>query len=183
MRVVFARHATTDWNVAGRIQGHTDIPLNARGREGAASLADLVRPHHVARIVSSDLIRARETATIIAAAIDVPCVTDARLRECGFGELEGLTVAAANARYPEARLAEAGKSADDLRAYDFRPWGGEDADAVAARHQNLLDALCIECGDRAVCLVGHGRGLGTILARHWSHLPIRQGTILALEYP
>jgi probable phosphoglycerate mutase len=91
------RHGETAWNVDGRLQGQLDIPLNERGREQAAAAAAYLSrlhgpaspaPMHAA--YSSDLSRAAETAAIIAAAVGVPVVADARLRETNLGVWQGM---------------------------------------------------------------------------------------------
>lgn len=84
------RHGRTHWNVDGRIQGHTDIPLDevgqAQARDSARRLASL-RPDAV---VSSDLTRARDTAAALAALTGLTVTVDPRLRETFFAEWEGL---------------------------------------------------------------------------------------------
>jgi probable phosphoglycerate mutase len=88
------RHGQTDWNLARRIQGSTDIPLNDAGRahahEAAAFLSD--GTHHT--IYASPLARAHETAQIIARelGLSAPQLTDG-MREREFGEGEGMLVA------------------------------------------------------------------------------------------
>ena len=62
MRLLLVRHGETDWNAAGRIQGATDTPLNARGREQALALAGKLRYERPARLCTSPLRRARERA-------------------------------------------------------------------------------------------------------------------------
>jgi probable phosphoglycerate mutase len=92
-RVLYvARHGETDWNAAWRWQGHTDVPLNALGREQARALATRLAAVPLAGVVSSDLSRASETAQIVAAELGLPVVyADAGLRERSFGIFEGLT--------------------------------------------------------------------------------------------
>ena len=60
-----ARHGETDWNAAGRWQGQSDVPLNDLGRDQARRLGEALRDKGVTAIVSSDLSRARETATMV----------------------------------------------------------------------------------------------------------------------
>ena len=100
-QVVLWRHGRTEWNVAGRVQGQSDIPLDDVGREqareAAARLAAL-EPH---RIVSSDLLRAAETAHILGEITGVEVEFDQRLREMNFGEREGLTWQEAWDRFPD----------------------------------------------------------------------------------
>src|SRR5215213_2410221 len=102
--LLLARHGETAWNSEGRWQGHTDIALSPRGREQAVALAGRLQRlgHAVARIRSSDLGRARETAEIVARTLGVTDLgVDPRLRERGFGVFEGLTREECGARYPD----------------------------------------------------------------------------------
>ncbi|PCE13714.1 hypothetical protein AUC47_07910 [Microbacterium sp. SZ1] len=92
--ITLVRHGQTDWNLARRIQGSTDIPLNETGRADARTAAGLLTDttHHA--IYASPLVRARETAEIIAAELGLgspTLVPDMRERE--FGEGEGKLVA------------------------------------------------------------------------------------------
>ncbi len=90
-RLILVRHGVTDWNVAHRLQGASDIPLNEDGRAQARAAAPvLARVAPVKTIVASDLSRAQETAHIIADAMGAEVVTDARLRERSYGVWEGL---------------------------------------------------------------------------------------------
>lgn len=95
--LTFLRHGRTDWNATGRWQGHTDVPLNAEGRAQAEAVAPVLSAVGFARVWSSDLSRALETAKI---AVGGPITLDARLRELGLGEAEGLTAAEVRERYP-----------------------------------------------------------------------------------
>jgi probable phosphoglycerate mutase len=63
--VIFVRHGLTDWNVEGRWQGYTDIPLNATGRAQARAVAQRVARWPIEAIYTSDAKRAAETAEII----------------------------------------------------------------------------------------------------------------------
>ena len=53
--ILLVRHGETDWNVARRVQGHTDVPLNAAGLEQAAELARLLTPEPLTAVYASDL--------------------------------------------------------------------------------------------------------------------------------
>jgi broad specificity phosphatase PhoE len=89
--LLLVRHGETDWNAAGRLQGHTDRPLSDFGRRQARQLAEELAGQQLEAIYSSDLVRARETAEIIGERLSLPVVLDADLREKDWGNWEGLT--------------------------------------------------------------------------------------------
>jgi broad specificity phosphatase PhoE len=90
--LALVRHGETDWNAAGRAQGHTDIGLNAVGHAQAQALAPVLAGLGAARLWSSDLMRAVQTAEHVAAATGLPVEKDTRLREYDVGERSGLTI-------------------------------------------------------------------------------------------
>jgi 2,3-bisphosphoglycerate-dependent phosphoglycerate mutase len=83
------RHGQTDWNKQGIVQGHTDVPLNDTGIEQAHLLGNSLIDEKIDVIISSDLIRAAHTATIVAQHIQCPVILDARLREAHSGCYQG----------------------------------------------------------------------------------------------
>jgi probable phosphoglycerate mutase len=157
LRLVLVRHGITDWNREGRFQGHLDPPLSDAGRREAALVAARVaadpalRP---ARIVSSSLTRARETADAIGAACGVPVVPDARLIEIGQGEWEGRT-------HDEIARTDAARY-EVWRTTDGLPPGGETIESALARLEDALAAL--DGAQGTVALVTHG-GTIRVLAR------------------
>jgi broad specificity phosphatase PhoE len=85
-----ARHGETNDNREPiRVQGFTDTPLNDTGRRQAAELAERVAPLGIVSLWTSDLSRARETAEIVGARLELEPRADARLREANRGEWEG----------------------------------------------------------------------------------------------
>jgi 2,3-bisphosphoglycerate-dependent phosphoglycerate mutase len=88
---LLVRHGETDWNAEGRLQGHTDRPLNEYGRRQARELAEQLADEQVDAIYASDLARARETAEIVGARLGLPVRLDPDLREKNWGTWEGLT--------------------------------------------------------------------------------------------
>jgi broad specificity phosphatase PhoE len=89
--LLLVRHGETDWNAEGRLQGHTDRPLNAWGREQAKRLADRLEGEPIDAVYASDLSRARETAEILGERLGLTVVIDPDLREKDWGNWEGLT--------------------------------------------------------------------------------------------
>ena len=104
-RLVLVRHGQTAWNALWRAQGHADISLDDTGRAQARAAAPHLARLTPARIWSSDLARARETAEIVAAEAGVPVEADPRLREYDVGVRSGLTTAEFAERYPREHAA------------------------------------------------------------------------------
>lgn len=90
-RLIIMRHGQTDWNVENRFQGHTDIPLNATGRGQVARAASILGTQDIDHIISSDLQRALDTASAVAAVKNLRVIPDQRLRETHCGSWEGRT--------------------------------------------------------------------------------------------
>lgn len=106
LKLYLIRHGETDWNVEGRVQGHSDIELNARGMEQARRLAARMPDEgEFTALYSSPLQRAYRTAEMIGAALNMPVITDPRLVERSLGDLEGLTMTEIRAHYPEVARA------------------------------------------------------------------------------
>lgn len=112
MKLYLIRHGETDWNAARKIQGNTDVPLNAQGVRQAQTLAARLKTgdYGITKVYTSGLARARRTAEIVAAALDVPCETVDGLHEVCFGAWEGGTWEHAEQSNPdEARRMTAGE--------------------------------------------------------------------------
>lgn len=88
--LLLVRHGETDWNADGRLQGQTDRPLSDFGRRQARRLADELAEDEFDAIYASDLVRARETAEVIAARLGLTVDLDPDLREKDWGTWEGL---------------------------------------------------------------------------------------------
>ena len=91
--VLAIRHGETVLNLEKRYQGHSDSPLTETGRNQVSSLGRRMAKMEFDTLISSDLGRAQETASIIAGYTGHAVETDSRLRERNYGVLEGLTVA------------------------------------------------------------------------------------------
>ncbi|WP_157231047.1 histidine phosphatase family protein [Kiloniella laminariae] len=87
----YIRHGQTDWNIIHRLQGHTDVPLNATGIAQAYSAAEAIRGIEIATICASPLSRALDTAKILQKALGAEIEILDDLKECCFGEYEGQT--------------------------------------------------------------------------------------------
>ena len=159
--ILLVRHGVTDWNREGRFQGHLDPPLAADGRLEAELLAARLEGdgvHRPARIVSSTLARARETAEAIGARVGVAVEPDARLIEIGQGEWEGRTHA--DLAVSDAERYAAWRQDAGIR----QPPGGESIESAAQRVGALLDELSTDDPRWPLCVVSHG-GTLRIMAR------------------
>src|SRR3982751_4036515 len=88
--LILIRHGETDWNRELRFQGHIDVPLNDMGHEQARRLGWRRADEPVQQIVSSDLMRAQQTAAPAARQLGLEVLTSAGLREQHFGAVEGM---------------------------------------------------------------------------------------------
>ncbi|MEA2642757.1 MAG: hypothetical protein QOF51_4151 [Chloroflexota bacterium] len=174
-RVYLVRHGSTEWNESRRFQGHHDVPLSALGRAQAARVAIRLSVEPIDVGYSSDLLRAHETAQIIVGERPIPIITDVRLRECCFGEWEGLRHDEIAVRDPELWEAYLGNPAENC------PPGGESLNVLAERVAAGFRALAgapITPGEteepsgwfaagstspRGVLLASHGAALGVLL--------------------
>ncbi len=164
--VYYIRHGETDWNVAGRLQGGRDVPLNARGCGQAAHSGEVLRDLLTREnrdpagldYVSSPLGRARATMELLRPALGLPAggyVIEPRLTEITFGDWEGFTIAQLHERDP-VRIAQR-----EHDKWHFVPPGGESYEIVSARMRGWYESLT-----RDTVAVAHGgtaRGLMAVL--------------------
>ena len=141
LRLYIARHGETDWNVAHRLQGWTDRPLDDTGKRQAADLAALLKSVHLDAIYSSTLSRARDTAQTVAGA-GMTVKTLPGLRERNYGKFQG------------------GSDTDPeylkrVSAWDDSMDGGESLNQLLARARDSLDMIRREHPSGNVLIVGH----------------------------
>ena len=149
-RVLAIRHGETAWNASGRVQGQLDIPLNSTGRWQVHRLALAVADEGITRIYSSDLARAQQTAMAVARGSGGEIVTDAGLRERGFGIFEGLSYAEVNERWPEH--GERWRRRDP----EFGAPGGETLNAFFERSIAAVARLAARHPGETIAIVSHG---------------------------
>ncbi|SEN63735.1 phosphoglycerate mutase [Duganella sp. CF517] len=124
--ILLIRHGETAWNAVRRLQGHTDIALNAEGERQAGALARALAAESIDVIVSSDLQRARQTAQAVADQYGGATVhTDANLRERCYGVFEGMLYADVERQYPA----------------DFALWQARDIDAVMPPGERVAESF------------------------------------------
>ena len=91
IHIIYTRHGQTDWNIADKIQGQVDIPLNEVGIKQAHELADKLKDRKIDLIFCSPLSRAVDTATIVRGDRNIPIIQDSLLLEEYYGDMEGKT--------------------------------------------------------------------------------------------
>ena len=157
MRLALLRHGPTEWNAAGRIQGHTDIALS---EAGSAKMSGLRLPFVHPRLYASPLLRARQTARALG--LSEP-VLDARLMEQNWGAWEGLTRDEIFSRHGDDAFVKAGSGQGEA----FRPGGGESTGELHARVAGFLKDVALGDGDAvAIAHLGVLRAAYT-LATGW----------------
>lgn len=161
------RHGQTAWNLEGRYQGQSDVPLNETGRAQAIDLARQLKDFTFQAIYSSDLQRARQIAEIVAAAQHQAVNIDARLREIHQGEWEGQLVDVIRAQYPDLWQQRA------VDPVSVRAPGGETIREVADRMYAALDEFACLHPDGNILVVSHGLSLATVICKA-SHVPIER---------
>ena len=142
------RHGETDWNRDGRIQGHSDPPLSAAGREQARALAERLAAERIGELWSSDLRRALETAEPLAARLGLDIRVSPALRERSFGVNEG--------RVDAEVEAELGRAITAWLGPDERHPEGESLRELYERVAAFLDALLAESPAEEIALVTSG---------------------------
>lgn len=161
-QIYFIRHGETEWNAAKRFQGHTDIPLSEVGKSQAQSLRDLIPTLKADRVISSDLIRAIETAKIACEKLSPEISTHPELREIHLGDAEGVLQADLMIQHGEDKMKRWFSMHPQDR--DFRFSGGETKNECVRRVKGFLE-VWFEQQPHANCLVvfSHGAVIRNIL--------------------
>ncbi len=160
-KIYLIRHGQTDWNRAGKIQGMRDIPLNEAGREQARRLAEGMAGRPVARVFSSSLQRARETAQILADSQGIPLYLVKGLEEISYGDWEGMSMEEIRQRFPNEFAAW---WEDPVKGAP--PKGESQMDVLirSARAMEAVKANMAEDSAEAVAVVSHGATICCILS-------------------
>jgi broad specificity phosphatase PhoE len=159
-----ARHGETEWSLAGRHTGRTDVPLTVRGERQAAALGERLRGAGFALVLASPLERARRTAEL--AGFGDVLMLDEDLVEVDYGDYEGRTTAEIHRARPDWDLWR-----------DGCPGGETIAEAAARAERVLARARAV---DGPVLLIGHGHLTRTLASRALTLAP-DHGRHLALD--
>lgn len=169
------RHGQTDWNFAGRWQGQSPAapPLNGVGLAQALALRDQLKGRQFSAVYSSDLLRARQTAGLLAEPLGMPVTLESRLREMDLGDWEGMFSSEIRTSFS--------------RELEQRHWdplhtpapGGESPLQVAKRVLPAVDEIALRHAGESVLIVAHGISLAVItcmaqgipLEKLYEHIP------------
>ena len=157
LTILLTRHGETDWNKAGRWQGHADIPLNEKGHQQAAALCQRLQSWPIETVYTSDLQRCVQTAVPLAKALDIQPTLAPIWRERDVGDFSGMTGDQARDHYPEI-WANAVRGMVD-------PPNGEPFAQVLSRAWQAFESV-VEAHDTGmVAVVTHGGLLHALLGQ------------------
>lgn len=162
VEVVVVRHGETEWSRTGRHTGRSDPPLTEEGERQARAVGEALRERSFAVVLSSPLLRARETARL--AGFEPELRDD--LAEWDYGEYDGLTT-------PEIR-----EQVPDWTIWRYGALGGETVEQLAVRADRMIAELLRVDGD--VLVFSHGHFLRVLTAR-WLELGAAEGRLFALD--
>ena len=158
MKLLVVRHGRTDWNDLRKVQGCADIELNEMGKEQAKQTAKLLKDKEIDLIISSPLIRTRQTAEIINEGRNIETIFDKRIIERDYGEFEGLTK-------------------DIFEFHEFWTYSknskyetAENIQDFFKRIYEFLDDIKEKYQDKTVLLVIHG-GVSVVIDSYFNGLP------------
>ena len=171
-RIYLVRHGATEWNLDKRAQGQADVALTDLGRRQAKEVAAALSPFKLDAVVSSDLVRAADTARAIAEEQGLEVETDPLFREIDQGEWTGLPVDEIKQRWPELW--------GDARHYSTRP-GGESPRQVRARALEGLKRVVRSHPGGSVAIVSHGGTMRWLVAEAFGYDDLRSARLRGIS--
>jgi len=149
MILYVTRHGETDYNVAGRYAGSTDVSLNEAGFAQAKELAKQLMGIRFDAVISSSMLRARQTADIVCASLNMQYKACEQFVERNIGVFEGLTRDEARKKYPELWNRQCTSKPDDA------PYGGETLRQACGRIDSGVLQLRQKYEGKTVLLICH----------------------------
>lgn len=138
------RHGQTDYNMSRRVMGQLDIPLNKTGQAQAVELANKISEEPIQAIYTSPLLRAKQTAQILADKIGIPIIPDKRLMERNNGKLQGHIVHGTDnpdEYQTDYNQLELFLPAAQLNDNNWKPDGGESRTECWSRAQKAITEI------------------------------------------
>ncbi len=163
MNIYFARHGQTDWNIIGKVQGTTEIPLNETGIKQAEQLCEYFEKQHISlnKVYTSHQIRAMQTARIVSDCFHLDYEAIPGLEEMNMGTFEGHTWADIEALRPDEL-----KRWNSNKRYEKTPCG-ESYQMVLERLFRALDDIIEKhdpSSDQNLLVISHGGVIMTLIA-------------------
>jgi probable phosphoglycerate mutase len=172
--LILLRHGETEWSLAGKHTGRTDIPLTPRGEAAAAALAPLLKQRHITAVFTSPAQRAITTAELALGPVAAIAKPDPDLWEWDYGGYEGLTTPQIQQEHPGWYLWRDGVIPGD------KDHPGETVESVGERTGRVLRRARPLLADGDVALVAHGHVL-RVLAARWLGLDPTGGRLFRLD--
>jgi probable phosphoglycerate mutase len=164
LKVYLVRHGETEWSLAGRHTGRTDLPLTENGRQQATALRDSLHGEDFLRVLSSPRLRARETCEL--AGLGDAQQTDPDLAEWDYGDYEGRTTAEITTERPGWNIFRDGCP------------NGETPTEISLRADRVIRSVLAL--DGSVIVFSHGH-FGCVLGARWIGLAVESGPSFALS--
>ena len=179
MKVYFARHGQTDWNILGKVQGTTDIPLNENGILQARKLCEYLKEKNITfeKIYTSYQVRAKQTAQIIDEQFHTGYEVVSGLEEMNLGLFEGHTWDEIHSLYPDEL-----KLWNSYKRYNRSP-EGESYQMVLERLFKALDYIFSQndkTSDKNLLIISHGAVIMTLIAIY-NDIPFEQSHTIAVD--
>jgi broad specificity phosphatase PhoE len=186
--IYLVRHGETPWTITGQTTGRTDLPLTSHGEQEARELAPRLRDMQVSLVLTSPLLRARQTATLAGFPSAEP---DPDLQEWDYGEYEGKRTLEIRAMRPSWRLfrdgCPSGETPDDVGGRADRVitrWRAQPGNAIVFGHKDFFRVLAARWiglatsdGSRlwlapaSISVLGYDHGLDEPVIRQWNETP------------
>ncbi|WP_226674986.1 histidine phosphatase family protein [Rossellomorea aquimaris] len=169
--ICFVRHGQTDWNLRGKLQGQTDIPLNETGKRQAEECRDALKNHRWDVLITTSLQRAKKTAEIINGDLNLDMIEMDHFKERFFGEGEGMLREEREKHYP---------------AFTFPNM--ESYEELVARVQTGLRDIHALYPDRKVLVVAHGAVINALIREYHEdisglqHVKLQNGCFTDIQF-
>lgn len=147
MTLYVARHGETNKNKNGLLLGQTEEELNEIGVQQAHELGNKLQDLNIDLIISSSMIRARQTAEIVDSYLEKQIIFETRLIERNIGKWEGLTFDEMSEKYQ--------KGFTPQMAYDNTPINGESSEQVKRRVFAVLDEIKLKSTEGNILIIAH----------------------------
>jgi len=184
-RLLLVRHGTTEFNNARRFMGYSNIGMSEAGYRQVEKLGEHLAKEKIDAVYSSDLKRAMDTAQVICSGRGMEIVACPELRECNYGDCEGLTFQEIGTNYPDV----AQKCINFTLKLEFPE--GECFEGFIERTSGFLDRLDEHAASDTILIASHNGPLKVLVLRllgiemeHWWQIRIDTASLSIVEtYP